>query len=85
MPKDDRLLRRHIIAIVVQLDAGNLRIGIELEDLPRQPSAVGVVGNQIPDECPNSDQQRSHRLGLLLYKPAYILMYCPAVIACANR
>jgi hypothetical protein len=40
-----------------------------------------VVRDQIPDECPHSDQQRSNRSGLLLYKPSPILMYCLAVIA----
>jgi hypothetical protein len=53
------------VDVVAQLMTGNLSVGIEVEDLLRQPASVRVIRNEIADERADSDQQSTHVWNLI--------------------
>ncbi len=60
MAEQDRLASRHKVLPVGKLFARHRRIGIKPEELPRKPSPVGVVGDQIENKAADGNKEGGH-------------------------
>ena len=58
--EDNALLSGNVVLSILQLDGRDLRVGVQLEDLPGEPASVGVVGDDVENQGAESDGEGLH-------------------------